>query len=396
MQPLDTLARFRSLASALGLVLGLALGLVALAACGAPPEDAAAPAATEPATIDETDAAAPEDADDADDDAAEDAAEDAEEDADVSSGEPAGTDAQDWATYMDGPNGFSFEHPAAWEPGGVAEQQARGQIRQLTRDGAPVLDITVLDWTPADDLPAFLEVRRTAWDSSGMDIVSEDQLALGEEGSAALFVLRGVDGEEGAFYFAPVNGRYLSLSGQDSDALARIARTVRLLPAEAGLDAPEDAAAGLDAGSAALVTEIDCMTTDTSSLDYVACNIQDAIRSQNLYAAPGYMTDPFAFGLWRSEGTAPTPQDMVQQIETSYLPPDPSAITFTADPADFPALDGMSPAAVMGPDAGLRLLLFSQGWGPDGQGEGFLYFGEDEGGSPLWTGMLYAPMGFDM
>jgi hypothetical protein len=300
----------------------------------------------------------------------------------------------DISTYRDEAAGFAFDHPVDWIVGGLAESHSRGDISQLTRDDEVVLDIAVLRWDPVSDLEAYLDTRMTAWTASGFSIVSEERLPLGAESEAVFLVLEDPEGRESANYIAPIGDRYLSLSGMEVDAIRSVARTVRLLD-DAGSG---DSDAGSDdearSSSADLVTAIDCRTSDTASLDYVACNIQDAIRASNLYAAEGYMADPFGIGYWRSEGVRLTPAEAVAEMDASRLPADRSAITFEADPSAFPDLGGMDPAAIMGPEIGLRLMLYSQGWGPDGQGEAILYFTEGEEGY-LWHSLLFSGQPFD-
>lgn len=74
------------------------------------------------------------------------------------------------STYTDAELGLAFDYPAAWRIE-RQEQQSRGSFVQLVGSEGDLDDfrmqLTVLNWDPKQDLEAFLEVRRTAWESLG-------------------------------------------------------------------------------------------------------------------------------------------------------------------------------------------------------------------------------------
>jgi len=143
-------------------------------------------------------------------------------------------------TYRDGEAGFEFDYPAGWtfDPG---EHQSRGYYVQFYSwdwqpgdpidplpDGGTVLSVTVQLWDPKNDLEAFINQRKLAWDASGISIISEELLFLVGDRPAAQFTVQGVNGSQ-AFFLLTTNGEdYLVLSGNgDLDLLAEIAHTVR-------------------------------------------------------------------------------------------------------------------------------------------------------------------------
>jgi len=143
-------------------------------------------------------------------------------------------------TYRDDEAGFEFDYPAGWafDPG---EHQSRGNYVQFyswdwhpgdivdtTPPGETVLSVTVQLWDPKNDVEAFIDQRKLAWDSSGISILSEERLVLAGDRPAAQYIVQGNDGAQ-AFFLLTTNGdNYLVLSGNgDLSLLADIAHTLR-------------------------------------------------------------------------------------------------------------------------------------------------------------------------
>jgi len=143
-------------------------------------------------------------------------------------------------TYRDDEAGFEFDYPVGWafDPG---EHQSRGYYVQFYSwdwqlgdqidtipAGETVLSVTVQLWDPKNDLEAFVNQRKMAWDSSGISILSEERVVLAGERPAAQFTVQGVDGSQ-AFFLLTTNGEnYLVLSGNgDLNLLAEISHTIR-------------------------------------------------------------------------------------------------------------------------------------------------------------------------
>jgi hypothetical protein len=146
------------------------------------------------------------------------------------------------ATYRDDAGGFEFDYPADWsfDPG---EHQSRGYFVQFYSwvwkpgdpvdplpDGGTVLSVTVQLWDPKNDLEAFVNQRKLAWDASSISILSEERITLTGDRPATQFVVQGIDGSQ-SFFLLTTNGEnYLVLSGYgDLNLLANIAHTLRSL-----------------------------------------------------------------------------------------------------------------------------------------------------------------------
>ena len=145
-------------------------------------------------------------------------------------------------TYQDTNNNFEFDYPAGWAFD-KGEQQSRGYYVQfyswdwhpgdvvdITPPGETVLSVTVNYWDPKNDLEAFVNQRKLAWDASGISILSEERILLDGEHSATQFTVQGSDGSQAFFLFTTVGENYLTLSGNgDLKVLADIAHTIRTI-----------------------------------------------------------------------------------------------------------------------------------------------------------------------
>jgi hypothetical protein len=285
------------------------------------------------------------------------------------------------STYRDDEAGFAFEHPMVWGVG-FQETQSRGYIVQLQDVNGPRLDIVVLLWDPKRDLPAFLEVRKVAWESSGIAILEEQTIRLTNEQEAVYYVVEGGDGNQGFFFFTTLGDRYLQLSGSgDVALLAEIAQTVRVFEPKRDLVEGES---------------IECFTVTDESELWVPCNVIDGIRSRNLSTLPSWMADPFTIGYWGSEGRTDTPFDIIEELRAYRLPADPSTpMTFTADREAFPPLAGTPVEVLFGPEVEVALVIYSEGWGAQGLGAALLYFTQDAEGELYWYALAISETHFD-
>ncbi len=284
-------------------------------------------------------------------------------------------------TYQDKDAGFAFEHPSDWGIG-FQETQSRGYVVQLQDANGPRLDVVVLLWDPKGDLPAFLEVRKTAWESSDISIQEEQTITLANGQEAVYYVVEGRDGDQGFFFFTTLYDRYLQLSGSDDIALlTEIAQTVRVFEPEVEIVEGE---------------QIECFTVTDRDEMWVPCNVIDSIRSRNLAAAPSWMADPFIIAYWGSEGRSDSPAGIINELQEYRLPQDPSTpMTFTTDRDAFPPLAGMPVEVMFGPEDNVALVIYSEGWSLSGQGAALLYFAEDAEGELYWYALVYSETHFD-
>ena len=127
------------------------------------------------------------------------------------------------------------------------------------------------------------------------------------------------------------------------------------------------------------------------SVEYVACNIQDALRSRNISALLGYLEDPFLIGYWLSEGVFYSPEDFLTLLPQLYNFNDPDytpRLTFTTDRSQFPALDSRPVEDRFDPDVNIVEVIFSRGWGPEGDQEVLIFLSQDSDGEYKWYSML--------
>lgn len=144
-------------------------------------------------------------------------------------------------TYRDEDLGFAFDYPGGWAIA-YQEGQSRGRFFQFAREdfqpdpdagglpeGEILLQVTVLNWDPKEDLEAFLEVRRQAWDSSGIEVLAEERWSWDGEIPAATFILKGIDGQQSLIIFTYAGDRYLTFSTTDDfQVVEDAAHTLRI------------------------------------------------------------------------------------------------------------------------------------------------------------------------
>jgi hypothetical protein len=145
-------------------------------------------------------------------------------------------------TYRDETAGFEFDYPAGWAIDAGEEYSRGSNVQFFSWDWKPgdpidpllpgrtVLSVTLQDWDPKNDLEAFIDQRKLAWDSSGISIITEERPLLSGDRPAAQYTVQGVDGAQAYFLFTTLGEQYLSFSGSGELALlAEIAHTLRPL-----------------------------------------------------------------------------------------------------------------------------------------------------------------------
>ena len=137
-----------------------------------------------------------------------------------------------------------------------------------------------------------------------------------------------------------------------------------------------------------------CQNAEARSPEALACAIKNALLVRDMASLKSLMTNPFTIGYWQSEGRIGTPAEITEELDQYHLPSDSSGLTFTVDRSHFPDLYGMPPENMFGPDLNVALVVYSTGWGQDGQGETLLYIAEDANGEYFWHSMVSAMQGF--
>lgn len=121
--------------------------------------------------------------------------------------------------------------------------------------------------------------------------------------------------------------------------------------------------------------------------------LPEVLVNQDYDALEELMGEPFIIGYWRSEGQALTPTEAIEQFQVNLLP-NPDEATFTVDPELFPDLGEFDPMQAFGPDVLITDLIYSQGWGMDGEDEAILAVAQSSEGNRYWHGIIYGLGGF--
>jgi hypothetical protein len=133
-----------------------------------------------------------------------------------------------------------------------------------------------------------------------------------------------------------------------------------------------------------------CGLSSFVELDPLVEAVQQKLEDRNYGSLhyDGYTPDLFHIGYWLSEGITLTPSDLHTQLANYLLPPNEDELTFTTDRNAFPPLAGMPPENMFGPNVKVALVVYSEGWGVDGQEAALLYFAQDQCGGYYWHGLV--------
>jgi hypothetical protein len=140
-----------------------------------------------------------------------------------------------------------------------------------------------------------------------------------------------------------------------------------------------------------------CGLSSFVDLDLLVETVQQKLIERNYGSLhyDGYTNDPFTIGYWGSEGTTLNPMETQTQLANNLLPPNEVVLTFTTNRAEFPPLAGMPPENMFGPNLKVAQVVYSEGWGADGQASALLYFAQDQCGGYYWHGLVYDHGQFD-
>lgn len=144
------------------------------------------------------------------------------------------------ASRTDEVRAYTFDYPAAWmlDPLSFGERAPGGyQLTSWTHEpgmvsevpaGGTLMNIFIQLWDPKADLPAFVAGRKSAWEASIIEIISEESVTLANGQPAVEFVTRSLDGALGYFLFTLNGEDYLTASGSGDLELIRFtARSLR-------------------------------------------------------------------------------------------------------------------------------------------------------------------------
>ena len=141
-------------------------------------------------------------------------------------------------TYINEAVGFAIDYPAQWIVNETVLGERASQILLLSTpeiadlqtlpEGATRVAVVINQWDPKNDLAAFVDVRKTAWESSGFTILDEEPLTLDLGLAAVRFTVQTADGVTVLFQFAAVGDQYLSISGEgDLELVQEIMQYIR-------------------------------------------------------------------------------------------------------------------------------------------------------------------------
>lgn len=142
-------------------------------------------------------------------------------------------------TYRDEINDFQLDYPAGWtlipfeqigSRAGQAQVYSPGSTAETLIAGGTRFTISVYEWDPKNDLPAYVNQRKIAWDASGQKIISESEGVLLEGRKEMHFIVESPQKEQAFFLYATIGEKYLQIAGDGDLALIEeISRTMRLL-----------------------------------------------------------------------------------------------------------------------------------------------------------------------
>ena len=141
-----------------------------------------------------------------------------------------------------------------------------------------------------------------------------------------------------------------------------------------------------------------CGLDSYKSLEFLTQAVQQGLQDRNTGGLRWdyRIHDPFLIGYWQSEGAVRTPDEVATELANSlYDASQPGGMTFTTERQAFPPLQGIPPENIIDPAVNLVQVVYSEGWGLDGQGAAILYFAQDECNGYYWYGLLFSPTHFD-
>lgn len=170
---------------------------------------------------------------------------------------------------------------------------------------------------------------------------------------------------------------------------------VSCMPLEAS-EPVDEPAAGSESDAEVFTGPLECNSvTEDDALMWTVCNVRDSFISRNTQPLMGYMTDPFMIAYWQSEGASRSREEAFNEIVQTHLAETAGGEMFTTDRSQFPPLFGMLPENMFGPDDNPAAIVYSEGWGQNGEGAALLYFKQAPDGRYVFYAMVIAQGYFD-
>lgn len=139
--------------------------------------------------------------------------------------------------YINEEAGFALDIPTGWTINEVIVGSRGTQVQFLSKpeladaalipEGESRLNATIYQWDPKNDLDAYVQQRKTAWEASGFTILDEQELTLELGLRAVLFTIQTPD-TESVILLAALQDSYLEISGEGNlDLVKEIALRLR-------------------------------------------------------------------------------------------------------------------------------------------------------------------------
>ncbi len=146
------------------------------------------------------------------------------------------------------------------------------------------------------------------------------------------------------------------------------------------------------AGDAATATSSDTPATDSLLAGYEDALIM-AVTRRNYDMMQNLMGNPFTITGWRSSGTTWEPVNAAEQLRTRFYGPE-NDITFPEPQPNLDELLRRDPAAIWGETVNVVSILYSSGWGQQGNDDALLVIAQRPDGAYYWHGIVFATGGF--
>ncbi len=143
----------------------------------------------------------------------------------------------DAQVYINEQAGFALDYPTGWTVNEMVVGPRGTQAQFLSRPdltdaatlpaGETRVSATIYQWDPKNDLPAYIQHTKEAWAASGFTILDEQDLTLEQGLPAVLFTVQTPDAQV-VYLVTALKDQYLVLAGEgDLELVKQIVERVR-------------------------------------------------------------------------------------------------------------------------------------------------------------------------
>lgn len=143
-------------------------------------------------------------------------------------------------TYIDSASGIQLSYPEGWtlsdnqvvgERGSQTALLSPGSTLESVAEGGARMILVTYQWDPKNDLDAFINQRKIAWEASGFTIQGDENYDLGNGQKMVVFQIETTDQTKVLFAFTNSGEDYLQLSGDGDLTLCQeILESVMVVP----------------------------------------------------------------------------------------------------------------------------------------------------------------------